>query len=481
MNEHMDLDDIFDEKPHDKCGIFGAYDLDGDNVAQTIYYGLFSLQHRGQESSGISVTDTNGPSGVITCNKGKGLVNEVFDQEKLDKMRGNLGVGHVRYSEAGKSGIEFAEPLVVNYYKGTLALTHNGNIVNANELKEKLSYDGAIFQSGSDSEIVGYLLARERVKTKSVEEALLNSCKQLRGAYSLVITSPRKLIGVRDPFGFRPLCIGKRDNTYFITSETCALDTVDAEFVRDVEPGEIVIIDSEGNITSNKELAAPTPARCIFENIYFSRPDSVFDGVGVNASRIQAGKILARKFPVEADVVFGVPESGNPAGLGYAMESGIPYINGFIKNSYVGRTFIKPRQSQRETAVKIKLNPIKEAIEGKRVVIVDDSIVRGTTSLRIVNMLRAAGANEVHVRISSPLFIHPCFFGTDIPSEEHLIATGRNVEQICEYINADSLGFLDLEDLGDVVFGHKGYCDACFSGNYPVEPPKEYLEKKNKK
>ena len=472
MNEHMDLDDIFDEKPHDKCGIFGAYDLDGDNVAQTIYYGLFSLQHRGQESSGISVTDTNGPSGVITCNKGKGLVNEVFDQEKLDKMRGNLGVGHVRYSEAGKSGIEFAEPLVVNYYKGTLALTHNGNIVNANELKEKLSYDGAIFQSGSDSEIVGYLLARERVKTKSVEEALLNSCKQLRGAYSLVITSPRKLIGVRDPFGFRPLCIGKRDNTYFLTSETCALDTVGAEFVRDVEPGEVVTLTPSG-IVSNRELCfkdSSKQARCIFEYIYFARPDAVIDGVGVYASRIKAGRFLAMDSPVEADMVVGVPESGNPAAQGYAMESGIPYGTAFIKNSYVGRTFIKPKQSMRESSVQVKLNVLKDAVKGKRIVMIDDSIVRGTTCHRIVRMLKDAGAKEVHVRISSPPFLHPCYFGTDIPSEDQLIAYGKTLDEIRDSIEADTLAYLGMERLKELNNGLP-YCDACFSGNYPIEPP----------
>ena len=482
MNQ-IDINDSHyaEDELHEECGVFGVYDFDGNDVSSTIYYGLFALQHRGQESCGIAVSDTEGPKGKVLSYKDMGLVNEVFNPEKLEKLNGNIGVGHVRYSTAGSSSRENAQPLVLNYVKGTLGMAHNGNLLNAVELREELSYTGAIFQTTIDSEVIAYLIARERLNVPTVEGAVLNAMKKIKGAYSLIVMSPRKLIGARDPFGFKPLCIGKRDNAYFLSSETCALDTVGAEFVRDVEPGEIVIIDSEGNITSNKELAAPTPARCIFENIYFSRPDSVFDGVGVNASRIQAGKILARKFPVEADVVFGVPESGNPAGLGYAMESGIPYINGFIKNSYVGRTFIKPRQSQRETAVKIKLNPIKEAIEGKRVVIVDDSIVRGTTSLRIVNMLRAAGAKEVHVRISSPLFIHPCFFGTDIPSEEHLIATGRNVEQICEYINADSLGFLDLEDLDDVVFGHKGYCDACFSGNYPVEPPKEYLEKKNKK
>ena len=463
-------------KLHEECGVFGIFDPKG-NPANTTYYGLVALQHRGQEGCGIAVNRDR----EIYHYKDVGLVNDVFNEEILGKLSGRMAIGHVRYSTAGGSARENVQPLVLRYIKGSLAISHNGNITNVDEIRKELEHSGAIFQTTADTEIIAYLIARERITSGSIESAVKNAMKKLKGAYSLLVMSPNKLIAARDKWGFRPLQMGKRDDAVVFASETCAFDAIDAEFVRDVEPGEIVIIDSEGNITSNKELAAPTPARCIFENIYFSRPDSVFDGVGVNASRIQAGKILARKFPVEADVVFGVPESGNPAGLGYAMESGIPYINGFIKNSYVGRTFIKPRQSQRETAVKIKLNPIKEAIEGKRVVIVDDSIVRGTTSLRIVNMLRAAGAKEVHVRISSPLFIHPCFFGTDIPSEEHLIATGRNVEQICEYINADSLGFLDLEDLDDVVFGHKGYCDACFSGNYPVEPPKEYLEKKNKK
>lgn len=469
-DSNMSNNEIVLDKPHEECGVFGAYDLDGEDVARTIYYGLFALQHRGQDSCGIAVDDTNGPLGKVHAEKGMGLANEVFTSEKLDKLTGNLGIGHVRYPSEGTSGIEHAQPLVVNYVKGTLAIANNGSLVNAKELRKELSYHGAIFQSGSDAEIIGHIIAKERVTSNSVTEAIVNGCKKLKGAYSLVITSPRKMIGVRDPYGFRPLCIGKRDNTYFFSSETCALDTVSAEFVRDVEPGEIVTIASDGTIESNKDLATVKPARCIFESIYFSRPDSIVDGVAVYESRVNAGIILAKRYPVEADIVFGVPDSGNPAGLGYAIGSGIPYGNGFVKNSYVGRTFIKPKQSQRETAVKVKLNPIKYAVEGKRVVVVDDSIVRGTTCLRIVNMLRDAGAKEVHVRISSPLFLHPCYFGTDIPSEEHLVATGRTVDQIREYINADSLGFLELEDLPELVEFHEGYCDACFSGNYPVKP-----------
>ena len=455
---------------HEECGVFGAYDFDGEDVASTIYYGLFALQHRGQESCGIAVSDTNGPKGKVLSYKDMGLVNEVFNPENLEKLKGNIGVGHVRYSTAGSSVRENAQPLVLNYVKGTLGMAHNGNLLNAVELREELSYTGAIFQTTIDSEVIAYLIARERLKVGTVEEAVKNAMLKIKGAYSLVVMSPRKLIGARDPFGFKPLCIGKRDNTYFLSSETCALDTVGAEFVRDVLPGEVVTITSKG-IESDTSLCQKNTARCIFEYIYFARPDSKIDGMGVYESRINAGRILAKTHPVDADLVVGVPESGNPAALGFSLESGIPYGNAFIKNNYVGRTFIKPKQAQRESSVKVKLNVLKEAVAGKRVVMIDDSIVRGTTSARIVSLLKNSGAKEVHVRISSPPFKHPCYFGTDIPSEDQLIATGKTVDEICKIIGADSLGYLEVDRLSEMICGGTGFCDACFTGNYPMDPP----------
>ena len=398
---HMDTRMSWEpDKPHEECGVFGMYDLDGNDVASSIYYGLFALQHRGQESCGIAVSDTFGPRKVDLL-KGMGLVNEVFNQENIASLKGNIGVGHCRYSTAGESIPSNAQPLVINYVKGTLMLAHNGNLINANELREELAYTGAIFQTTIDSEVIAYHIARERIKTKTAEQAVVNAMKKIKGAYALVVSSPRKLIGARDPYGFKPLCIGKRDNAYILASETCALDTIDAEFVRDVEPGEVVIIDKDG-IKSDKSLCLKPEeqARCVFEYIYFARPDSNFDGTSVYHSRIMAGKFLAMDSPVDADIVVGVPESGNAAAMGYAMQSGIPYGTAFIKNAYVGRTFIKPQQKSRESSVRVKLNVLKEAVNGKRVVMIDDSIVRGTTSDRIVQMLKAAGATSVHVRTS---------------------------------------------------------------------------------
>ena len=459
---------------HEECGVFGMYDFDGNDVASSIYYGLFALQHRGQESCGIAVSETSGPKGKVTSYKGMGLVNEVFDGEGLGKMKGDIGVGHVRYSTAGESTRENAQPLVLNYVKGTLALAHNGNLINAKELKKDLEYTGAIFQTTIDSEVIAYHIARERLQSKTAEEAVRRACMKLKGAYALVVASPRKLIGARDPFGFKPLCIGKRDNAYILASETCALDTIGATFVRDVLPGEVVTITPEKGIESDIEMALPKEkeARCIFEYIYFARPDSHIDGVSVYASRIRAGQFLAMDSPVEADLVTGVPESGNAAALGYSLQSGIPYGTAFVKNGYVGRTFIKPKQSSRESSVQIKLNVLKEAVAGKRVVMIDDSIVRGTTSDRIVRMLREAGATEVHVRISSPPFLWPCYFGTDIPEREQLIAYNRSIEDIRKIIGADSLGYLGMERLDEMVDGLP-ICRGCFNGIYPMEPPKE--------
>ena len=470
--ERLCTEHYYEDGLHEECDVFGIYDLDGGDVASTIYYGLFALQHRGQESCGIAVSDTEGPKGKVLSAKGMGLVNEVFDSEKLGELKGNIGVGHVRYSTAGASNNYNIQPLVLNYVKGTLMLAHNGNLVNAPELRRELEFTGAIFQTTIDSEVIAYHIARERLNTGTVEDAVKNAMRKIKGAYSLVIASPRKLIGARDPFGFRPLVIGRRDNSYVLASETCALDAVGAEFVRDVKPGEIVMLDKDG-ISSDESLCTVKPAKCIFEYIYFARPDSYVDGVSVYNSRIMAGKILAQMHPAQADIVVGVPDSGNAAAMGFALEANIPYGVAFVKNSYVGRTFIKPKQSARESSVHIKLNVLKEVVRGKRVVMVDDSIVRGTTSGRIVKMLKDAGALEVHVRISSPPFLYPCYFGTDVPSCDQLIAHNNTVDQICELIGADSLGYLDGERLPELIEGDTGYCDACFSGNYPVDPPQE--------
>lgn len=465
---------IMDEHLKEECGVFGMYDFDGNDVATSIYYGLFALQHRGQESCGIAVSDTMGPKGKVSTYKDMGLLNETFTPDVLQGLKGDIGVGHVRYSTAGSSTRENAQPLVLNYVKGTLGLAHNGNLINAPELRRELEYTGAIFQTTIDSEVIAYHIARERLNSKTVEEAVGRAMKKIKGAYSLIIMSPRKLIGARDPFGFRPLCIGKRDNCYILASETCALDTIGAEFVRDVEPGEIVTISPDKGIESDKSLCIPREkhGRCVFEYIYFARPDSILDGVSVYHSRIMAGKFLAMDSPVEADIVTGVPESGNCAAMGYAMESGIPYATAFVKNTYVGRTFIKPKQKNRESSVQVKLNPIREVVQGKRIIMIDDSIVRGTTSDRIVKMLRDAGAKEVHVRISSPPFLWPCYFGTDVPAREQLIAYNRTIEEIRELIGADSLGYLNIERLSEIVDG-KEICRGCFTGRYPMEPPAE--------
>lgn len=464
MSEHL----------KEECGVFGMYDFDGNDVATSIYYGLFALQHRGQESCGIAVSETNGPKGSVSSHKDMGLLNEAFTPETLGRLKGDIGVGHVRYSTAGSSTRENAQPLVLNYVKGILGFAHNGNLINAPELRRELEYTGAIFQTTIDSEVIAYHVARERLHSATVEEAVGRAMKKIKGAYSLIVMSPRKLIGARDPFGFKPLCIGRRDNAYIIASETCALETIGAEFVRDVEPGEIVTISPEKGIESDRSMCIPKDqhARCVFEYIYFARPDSYIDGINVYNARIMAGKFLAMDSPVEADIVTGVPESGNCAAMGYSLHSGIPYATAFVKNTYVGRTFIKPKQKNRESSVQVKLNPIREVVAGKRVVMIDDSIVRGTTSDRIVRMLREAGAREVHVRISSPPFLYPCYFGTDVPASDQLIAYNRTVDEIRQIIGADSLGYLRMERLSEMVEG-KEICTACFSGKYPLEPPKE--------
>ena len=466
---------VMSDKLKHECGVFGIYDLDRGDVASSIYYGLYGLQHRGQEGCGIAVSDTNGPLGDIKAHKGMGLMSEVFTEESLEELGGNIGVGHVRYSSESDRSLENVQPLVIHYAKGTLCMGLNGNLLNNEELKHELAYTGAIFQTSVDTEIIAYVIARERLRTGSIEEAAHNAMEKLVGAYSIVMMSPRKLIGIRDPFGVYPLVIGKRENTYVIASETSALDAIGAEIVRDVEPGEIVSIDKNG-IRSDKSLVQEKKARCIFEYIYFARADSKIDNLSVYNARIMAGRLLAKAYPVDADLVVGVPDSGKAAAVGYAQESGIPYATAFIKNSYVGRTFIKPKQSMRESSVRIKLNVLNEIVAGKRIIMIDDSIVRGTTSGIIVKALKDAGATEVHVRISSPPFLYPCYYGTDVPNEDQLIAYKNSIDQIREIIGADSLGYLEIDDLSEIIEGQKGYCDACFTGDYPIDP-KAYRKK----
>lgn len=449
----------------EECGVFGIYDIDGKDVAPSVYYGLCSLQHRGQESCGIVVSDTKGPRGNISYHKDLGLVGEVFKEENLSRLHGNLGIGHVRYSTTGASTRENAQPLVLNYIKGTLALAHNGNLVNAEQLKEELVYGGAIFHTTTDSEMIAYFIARERVHTASVEEAVLRTARKIKGAYGMVIMSPRKLVAVRDPFGLKPLCLGKRDNAYVVASESCALSAVGAELIRDIEPGEMITVTAEG-IRSNKELQQKERAHCIFEYIYFARLDSRMDGVKVYDTRIRAGRALAKAYPAKADMVTGVPESGLTAARGYAMEAGLPFEAAFYKNSYIGRTFIKPTQQERESSVRLKLNVLESVVKDKRIVLVDDSIVRGTTMANLIQMLKGAGAKEVHVRISAPPFLYPCYYGTDVPSNELLIASDHTEEEIRKLVGADSLGYLKIDGLQKMV-GDLEICKACFDSQYP--------------
>ena len=448
------------------CGVFGIFNPNGENASDSIYYGLSSLQHRGQESCGIALFDTCGPKGNMNVHRGLGLVHEVFSEPVLQHLKRNLGIGHVRYSTTGETTLQNAQPLVLNYIKGTLALAHNGNLINTDELREELAQTGAIFQTTTDSELIAYEIARARVHTDNVEEAILKTASRLRGAYGLVIASPRKLIGVRDPLGLKPLCLGKRNNSYVIASESCALSAIGAQFVRDILPGEILTI-SHGGITSNLQLCQNKQAHCIFEYIYFARLDSQLDGISVYESRLRAGEALARSYPADADLVTGVPDSGITAAQGYANASGIPFGLAFYKNSYIGRTFIKPTQKERESGVRLKLSVLKDAVKGKRIVLVDDSIVRGTTIASLIRLLKQAGARSVHVRISSPPFLYPCYFGTDVPSNKQLLASSHSVEEIRQIIGADSLGYLKVEDLSGLV-NKLPLCQACFDQNYPI-------------
>ena len=446
---------------HEECGIFGIHG--STYCASDVYYGLFSLQHRGQESCGIAAND----DASIECVKGMGLVSDVLSSDKIANLKGDIAIGHVRYSTAGGSVPENAQPIVTQYSKGTLSIAHNGNLTNANTLKRELEDKGAIFHTTTDSEVIAYLIAQKRSSNPSVEEAVKEVMGIIKGGYALLVMSPRKLIAARDPYGLKPLVMGKLDNAVIFCSETCALEAVGAEFIRDVRPGEIIVADG-GEVRSIDSGIKRSMKKCVFEYIYFARPDSVIDGISVAEARRKAGRILARRHPCDCDIVIGVPESGIDAALGFSAESGIPYEKGFVKNSYVGRTFIKPSQEQRQQAVKIKLNPISAVVRDKRVVIIDDSIVRGNTIANQVNMLRNAGATEVHVRISSPPFMHPCYYGTDVPDEKYLIACSHTIPEICGIIGADSLGYLDNDDLDEMLGGddHR-YCDACFTGNYP--------------
>lgn len=455
-----------DDKLHEECGVFGIFTPDNKDAKHSLYYGLCALQHRGQESAGMALCDTDGPMGNIYHHKGMGLVSEVFHKETLDTFTGNIGIGHVRYSTTGQSCIENAQPLILNYLKGTLALVHNGNIKNAAELRDSLQKEGAIFRGTTDSEVIAYLIAKERTKCGTIEEAVTKVAGFLKGGYALIVMSPRKIIGIRDPLGLKPLCLGRRGKEYILSSESCALNAIDAEFVRDIEPGEIVSITKDG-ISSDRSLCQCKHAHCIFEYIYFARLDSCMDGISVYNSRIKAGRLLAQSYPVDADLVVGVPDSGLTAAVGYSQESGIPFGLAFYKNSYVGRTFIKPTQKERESAVHMKLSVLPEVVRGKRLVLIDDSIVRGTTIAGLITLLKKAGAVSVHVRISSPPFLYPCYYGTDVPSNKELIAADNSPEEIARRIGADSLGYMKLEDLS-AMSDNLPLCRACFDNQYPI-------------
>lgn len=458
---------------HEECGVFGVCAGEACDVAGMTYYGLFALQHRGQESCGIVVND----DGLFQSFKDVGLVGEVFTPTVLQSLgQGNMAVGHVRYGTTGTGGRSNAQPMLVNHIKGRMALAHNGNLTNSTELRTELELQGSIFHSTSDTEVISYIITKERIQSKSIEEAVEKAMDRIEGAYSLVIMSPSKLIAARDPHGFRPLCYGQtEDGTYIVASESCALDAVAAKFVRDIEPGEILVFQRGQEPRRIETHCGKCPrSLCVFEYIYFARPDSVIDGCNVHAARARAGAFLALEHPAQADVVIGVPDSGIDAAVGYAQQSGIPYAVGLIKNRYIARTFIAPGQAVRQDKVKIKLNPIAQVVSGKRVVLIDDSIVRGTTSARIIRLLRDAGAKEIHMRVSAPPFVNPCYYGTDIDSRDHLIACHHTVEEIAEIIGVDSLGYLSLDNAYKLCNGNncKGFCAACFGGDYPTAVPK---------
>lgn len=460
--EPMELD-LPDRGLHEECGVFGIYDPAG-GCAQTTYYGLYALQHRGQEACGIAAINDREQSFY----KDVGLVSEVFDKATLQRLNGTMAVGHVRYATTGAGERENAQPLTIKYVKGTLAVVHNGNLVGVDGLRREFEYKGAIFHTSSDTELIAYAIAQARLHCDSVEEAVCRATAGLRGAFSLLVMSPQKLIACRDPWGFRPLCMGRKGKAILFASESCAIVAVGGTVERELDPGEVVVVQ-DGQVRSIRDNCRGLSHLCIFEYIYFARPDSVIAGQSVHQARVNAGRLLARQAPVEADVVVGVPDSGLDAARGYALESGIPNGMGFIKNRYVGRTFITPDQQSREQAVRIKLSALRSEVEGKRVVMVDDSIVRGTTCRQIINLLREAGAREVHMRISAPPFISPCFFGTDIPDKERLIACHHSLDEICQMAGADSLAYLSLENLHKLAPNAQcGFCEGCFTEHYPI-------------
>ena len=459
---------VMTDKLHEECGVFGIWKKNGQDASLDIYHGLLSLQHRGQEAAGIAVCNTYGERGNICIHKDMGLVTEVFDESLLTDLQGNIGVGHVRYSTTGDSTIRNAQPIAFQYLKGTLALVHNGNIVNASDIKSELLRDGSVFHATSDSEVIATLIAKIRAHTGSIEEAVREMIPRLKGGYALIIMSPRKIIAVRDPWGIKPLCLGKAEDGYAVASESCALTSVEAEFIRDIRPGEIVTLSKDGMASDTSMCTDQASyAHCIFEYIYFARLDSSMDGVGIYDARFRGGMALAKAHPADADIVTGVPESGLTAAEGFAHGCGLPFVRAFHKNSYIGRTFIKPTDKERHSAVHMKLGVIPGSVSGKRVVLIDDSIVRGTTISNLITMLRYAGAKEVHVRISSPPFLYPCYYGTDVPDNSQLIANRYSIEEIKRQIGADSLAYMRLEDLSIMVEGAP-ICKACFDGIYPT-------------
>ena len=456
---------------HEECGVFGIFDPSEKlNTTQITYSGLYALQHRGQQSCGIAVNK----EGKIYNHNDEGLLNEVFNEMILNYLKGNIALGHVRYASADNKGRENNLPYVSKYTKGQIAISYNGSLVNANEMRSSLEDSGAMFHTNSDAEIFAYMISRERLKTDSTEQAIVNIMKRVNGAYSFAVMTPNKLIAVRDPKGFRPLCIGKLKDAYIISSESCAIDAVGGEFIRDVAPGEVVVIMQDDMYSLTDNCGQQTSC-CIFEHIYFARPDSVIDGQSVHFARQEAGRCLAKRDSKDiADIVIGVPDSGLDAALGYSRESGIPYAVGLNKNRYIGRTFIQTQQGERENLVRLKLNPMPSVLKGKRVVIVDDSIVRGTTCAHLIELIKNAGATEIHFRISSPPFLNPCYFGTDIDSRDKLIACRLTLEEIRKEIGADSLAYLEIDDLKTIIKDNNlNFCDACFTGNYPLHVPGE--------
>lgn len=461
---------------HEECGVFGVFSKEKADLASLTYYALYSLQHRGQESAGIAVND----DGIFTAHRNTGLVNEVFSKATLHNIgEGNIAIGHVRYGTTGMDAKRNVQPILINHIKGQLALAHNGNLTNSYELRNSLENKGSIFHTTTDSEVIAYIIVQERLTAPSIEKAVAAAVDKLEGAFSLVISSPTKLIAVRDPHGFRPLCMGHTSNgSVVFASESCAFDAIGAEFDRDLLPGEMVTVSEKGIFSDTSRCGKTEKSLCVFEYIYFARSDSIIDGSSVHLARQKAGEYLAIEHPADADIVIGVPDSGLDAALGYAKKSGIPYESGFVKNKYIGRTFIAPTQDLREDAVNIKLNPIRSIINGKRIILIDDSIVRGTTCRKTIASLRSAGAKEIHMRVSAPPFIGACYYGTDVDDPDKLIANNNTVEEIAEIIGVDSLGYLSVENVKKIAENTSGLCSACFDLKYPTKIPEDHGKSK---